>query len=209
MPPAHAGLNSTEMNIDPMQSSISARSIQANCDEFTGVLLLFIALCAGCSTHVAPTVQPAGNFRIPDFTCQPVNVINAQPATGDVVIGRTGTGMGQIPKSVHANLHEWTETAGEILKRELQKRTVASAGKSPKVLRLAVTRVEVLPVVFLGGNQYKIHLKVETGDGTIKDFDEEYVDTKRSGIEEIGGTALAKAIAFALNDDSIRSYLRD
>ena len=46
-------------------------------------------------------------------------------------------------------------------------------------------------------------------DLTIKDFDEEYLDTKRSGIQEIGGTALAKAVAFVLNDEAILSYLRD
>ena len=101
-----------------------------------------VTVC-GCSVTVLPKTDPAAVFKISEFKCQPVTVINAQSATGK--IGSTGTGMGQIPKTVFGDLREWTEVASMFLRTELQKRTVRTAAQASKVLRLAVTKVEVTP----------------------------------------------------------------
>ena len=171
---------------------------------------LFVFMCVivgGCSVTVLPKTDPAAVFKISEFKCQPVTVINAQSATGKVKIGSTGTGMGQIPKTVFGDLREWTEVASMFLRTELQKRTVSTAAPASKVLRLAVTKVEVTPVVFLGGNGFKVRVKVDAGDGISKDFDVDHVDTRRGRTDAIAGAALAQLVANILNDEAIRKYI--
>jgi hypothetical protein len=196
------------MNTTPSQLFVNHTA--PKCNFLLGLMLLLLAFCSACSSvRVAPIDDSAYTFKIEDFSCQPVTVLNAQPADSIIKIGSTGGGMGQMPKSVVGNLHEWTETAREILNRELQQRTVATPGKAPKVLRLSVTKIRVGSVAFVGGNGCQVHLKVETDTGISREFDVEHIDAKRGRINEIAGGALLKVIATMLNDEAVRSYFRN
>ena len=172
-------------------------------------ILLILVVGTGCSTHLVPALNPEDTFPITEFTTLPATVINAQSAAEDIEIGSSGKGMGQIPRTVYGNLQEWTETACDILTEELKTRSVPAAGKAPKVMRLSVTDVAVLPVTFLGGNTIKVNLTVETGEGTSRDFEVEHTHASRRDVRQNAGAALMKAIATLLNDDAIRSYLQN
>lgn len=61
--------------------------------------------------------------------------------------------------------------------------------------------------MFLGGNGFKVRVKVDAGDGISKDFDVDHVDTRRGRTDAIAGAALAQLVANILNDAAIRKYI--
>ncbi len=170
--------------------------------------VVMLALCSACSTHLTPAMRTLETFPIGAFKPQPVTVINAQAATAEIEIGSSGTGMGQIPKTVYGNLHEWTEIACATLRKELQSRTSPTTATAAKEMRLAITQVAIEPITFLGGNTVNLHLTVTMGDGTTKDYTVEYTHPSKRDIEVNAGSAVVKAVATVLNDEVIRSYLQ-
>jgi hypothetical protein len=171
-------------------------------------ILLLTVLCSACSTQLKPPARPVDTFPIAEIKSQPVTVINAQTATQNIKIGSSGTGMGQIPKTLNGNLHEWTEIACNLLRTELQTRTGKTDDKAARELRLSITTIAVQPITFLGGNAVKLHVTVATSSGITKEFDVEYTHASRRNLEENAGAALAKAVATILNDETIRKYLQ-
>ena len=111
-------------------------------------IFLIIFLSSGCSTHLTPSINSLDTFTNIEFTSSPVIVIKAQLVSKEIKFGESGTGMGQIPKTIYGNLHEWTETACNILKKERQSRTTQDTGKSPKTVHLSIAKVEISPVTF-------------------------------------------------------------
>jgi hypothetical protein len=175
-----------------------------------GIMLIMILFFCACSARVVPTPSLIELDEVPKFNApKEVSIINSQISTGDIEIGSTGVGMGQIPKTVSGDLHEWTETAVDILKAELKKKNVAFPENASKVLKLAITKVDMEGIVFLGGDKCTITLKVVTGDGVTRDFEEENIDTKRGVIGEVAYGAIAKAVISMLKDDRILSYLQE
>jgi hypothetical protein len=172
-------------------------------------ILLLTVLCSGCATQLQPSLAPVDKFPIAEITTQPVKIINAQTATEDIALGSSGTGMGQLPKTIYGNLHGWTEIACFLLTTELYTRTAKTDDKTSRELRLSITKIAIEPITFLGGNAVKLHVNVTTGSGITKEFEVEHTNASRRNLEQNAGGALAKVVATILNDEAIRKYLQN
>jgi len=159
---------------------------------FTSLLLV-----TGCVMHAIPNPSPVSPQIAADLTAsQPVSVINAQPATEEVSIGRAGMGK------MRGNLREWTDAAVTLLSAELQKRSVSVADNAPKTLKLAVTgaRLQSRPM----GASCSVDLCVETGDGQSINL-----SASASGMQppKAADGAVSEVVAEILRNRAIQEYL--
>lgn len=173
------------------------------------VIAFFLSACSPVKIVLKP--NPIESVTMPSISTQnAINIKNIGTSMGDVEIGSTGTGMGQIPKKLHGDLHQWSQTAVEMLKAELKKSNIVISADAAKVLNLSVIEVQIKPIVFLGGNTCKLTLKVVTGENSESTYSAEHTDPNR-GIEirVTAETAMNKALAVMLNDKKIIDYLQN
>ena len=136
---------------------------------------------------------------VPEFKIkEQVSIINAQTSTKEVLIGSQG-----IHKWL-GNLQKWTDVASGLLKTELEKRGATVNEGSPKVLKLAITRVNL----FWGFSAIRciLYLRVETEDGYIKEY--EGNNASPWTLYRACDGAVTKAVAAVLNDEKIFRYIR-
>jgi len=164
------------------------------------VLLMLVAIC-GCATSgrfYVPKQIPIkpGTVLKPEYNivCS-VNIINNQTSSRWVPIG-------DYTHKWSANLLMWTDTAAGLFKDELVKRGVIISEKSPKTLKLSITRVNL----FWGFDAIGciLNLNVITGDGYIVNLEE--TGTAKD-LYESCDTAVSKAIAAMFKDPGIQDYL--
>ena len=165
-------------------------------------LLIFLLILIGF-TGCGPTrwevkQRPMKEGMVPDFVgLKPVNIINAQDSTEEVIIGESMTGHKYV-----ANLQKWTDTAITIFETELHKRNIVTTTEAEKKIKLAITKAEF---DLRWAIQCKVDLKVETGDGYTMVFTRM---NKSQSLSKACDRAVLWAVAAALNDDTILAYLK-
>lgn len=175
------------------------------------IIVTTILLSACSSIKVVVKPNPTESVTIPVIITQnAINIKNIGASMGDVKIGRTGTGMGQMPKKLHGDLHQWSQTAVEMLEVELKKSNIVISADASKVMNLSVIEAQIEPVPFLGGNKCNLTLKVVTGENSESTYSAEHTDPDR-GIEInlTAETAMTKALAAMLSDTKIIDYLQN
>ncbi len=164
------------------------------------VLFMLAAIC-GCATSgrfYVPKQVPIkpGTVLKPEYNvvCS-ANIINNQTSSQWVPIG-------DYTHKWSANLLMWTDTAVGLLKDELVKREVIISEKSPKTLKLSITRVKL----FWGFDAIgcTLNLNVITGDGYVVNLEE--TGTAKD-LYESCDTAVSKAVAAMFKDRGIQDYL--
>ena len=165
------------------------------------IFLLILIGFPGCGGTVSFVVKqyPMKEGMVPNFAgLQPVNVINAQDATDEILIGEDIRGVKYL-----ANLQKWTDIAINILKTELHKRNIVTTTEAEKKIKLAITmaKFDVRWAV-----KCTVDLKVETGDGYSMVFTRE--NRSASSYQKTCGRAVLWAVAAMLNDDTILAYLK-
>ena len=160
-------------------------------------MLVVFCGCAGTRFYVPRQVPiKPGTILKPEYNivCS-VNIINNQKSSKWVDIG-------DYTHKWSANLLMWTDTAVGLLKDEMGKRDVIISEKSPKTLKLSITRVKL----FWGFNIVgcTLNLKVMTGDGYTVNLEE------TNSAKDLYGScdgAVTKAVASMFKDHQIQEYL--
>jgi hypothetical protein len=96
-----------------------------------------------------------------------------------------------------------TNAAIQMLETELGKRNISTSEDADKQLRLAIHDVSI--VYPFAHFRCVLHLKAETGNGYIGDFEGNNVAGQP---ERACGGAVLRAVAAMLNDDTILAYLK-
>jgi len=165
-----------------------------------GLFILIMALC-GCATSgrfyvPKPIPIKPGTVLKPDYkiVCS-VNIINNQTNSEWVHIG-------DYTHTWSANLLMWTDTAVELLTDELVKRGVIISERSPKTLKLSITRAKL----FWGFDAIgcTLNLNVITGDGYVVNIEE---TSSAKDLYESCDTAVSNAVAQMFQDRGIQDYL--
>jgi hypothetical protein len=165
-----------------------------------GLFILIMALC-GCATSgrfyvPKPIPIKPGTVLKPDYkiVCS-VSIINNQTNSQWVHIG-------DYTHTWSANLLMWTDTAVELLTDELVKRGVIISERSPKTLKLSITRAKL----FWGFDAIgcTLNLNVITGDGYVVNIEE---TSSAKDLYESCDTAVSNAVAQMFQDRGIQDYL--
>ena len=158
------------------------------------------AIFSGCAHNYVARQVTLEKGTVPAFTgTKAVAVLNVQDSTEPFLMGQMGI------HSYNANLHEWTDTAVDMLEKELKDKGISVSDGAKRQLKLTVKRANV------HWGMVKVRcitdLKVETGDGYSNDF----TGDAASGwtLFKACDRALARAVGEALNDDKILKYLAD
>jgi hypothetical protein len=154
---------------------------------------------SGCAQHLVIDQYPMKPGMVPEFRGdQPVALENIQTNKENV-----NAGSASMVKYT-ANTHQVTDTAIQVLATELEKRNISISEDADKQLRLAIQDVTIV----YGFASYRciMHLKAETGDGYISDFEGNNVSGHNP--ERACGGAVLRAVAAMLNDDTIVAYLK-
>ena len=166
------------------------------------VVMLLFAMSSGCSVLHVPKADPIEAGAIPQIRGKgTISIVNGQEDKTVRDLGRAGFG------TLQGDLYSWTEAAVVLLGEEVKKvgLEVQSGGnKSIKVtvveVKLGVSGIEFVAAIAKG----YIRIKVETGDGYVK----EYIGEKNalappSACEK----AMTEAVTNILKDAHIVSYL--
>ncbi|MBN2398563.1 MAG: thrombospondin type 3 repeat-containing protein, partial [Deltaproteobacteria bacterium] len=154
--------------------------------------------CATSGRFYVPKPVPIkpGTVLKPDYNivCS-VNIINNQTDSRWVHIG-------DYTHTWSANLLMWTDTAVELLEDELVKRGVIISERSPKILKLSITRAQL----FWGFDAIGciLNLNVITGDGYTVNIEE---TSAAKDLYETCDTAVSNAVAQMFQDRGIQDYL--
>jgi len=163
-------------------------------------VLFMLVVIYGCTSgrFYVPKQVPIkpGTVLKPEYNivCS-VNLINNQKSSRRVHIG-------DYTHKWSANRLMWTDTAVGLLKDELVKRGMIISEKSPKSLKLSITRVKL----FWGFDAIGciLNLNVITGDGYVVNLEE--TGTAKD-LYESCDTAVSKAVAAMFKDRGIQDYL--
>lgn len=160
-------------------------------------LVVLGSLALGCATPIHLRVLDIEPDKLPDYSVSgPVRLVSAQANEGPLVI--TGNEGGSFVFSPR----EWTDTAIEILGKELRAKGMPD-GEGEKELRLSVTRASGVQAAFT--TRCTVFLSVETGEG----YSQKYEGQAGSGlgINRACETGLTRALGWLLNDEQIQQYL--
>jgi hypothetical protein len=161
-------------------------------------LITILIAFSGCAQHLVIDQYPMKPGMVPEFRGgQPVALVNAQANTENV-----NAGSASMVKYT-ANTHQVTDTAIQVLETELEKRNINTSEDADKQLRLAIQDVSI---VYRFRYRCIMHLKAETGDGCIREFEGNNVSWENAW--RACGGAVLRAVAAMLNDDAILAYLR-
>jgi hypothetical protein len=153
---------------------------------------------SGCTQHLVIHQYPMKPGMVPEFSgSQPVELVNAQDNTGNVMIG-SASGV-----KYTTSTHQMTNAAMRMLGTELEKGNISTSEDADKQLRLAIHDVSI--VYSKPHFRCVLHLKAETGNGYIGDFEGNHVARQP---ERACGGAILRAVAAMLNDDAILAYLK-
>ena len=163
------------------------------------ILIAVLIGFSGCTQHLVIDQYPMKQGMVPEFRgVQPVALVNAQTNKENV-----NAGSASMVKYT-ANTHQVTDVAIQVLKTELEKRNIDTSEDADKQLRLAIQDVTIV----YGFASYRciMHLKAETSDGYMRDFEGNNVSGHNP--ERACSGAVLRAVAAMLNDDTIVAYLK-
>ena len=161
-------------------------------------LITILIVFSGCTHHLVIDQYPMKPGMVPEFEGgQPIALMNAQDNMKNVMIG-SASGV-----KYTTSTHQMTDAALQMLETELEKRNISTSEDADKQLRLAIHDVSI--VYPFGYFRCILHLKAETGDGYIGDFEGNNVAGKP---QRSCGGAVLRAVAAMLNDETILAYLK-
>lgn len=166
---------------------------------FLFTMMLVIAV-AGCSTTYVPAPGTPDVKKIPDFPPGTrVGLVNAQPATELVLLGKNG------PSTYYANLHEWTERLVRSLRDTLKKKKVVVDDQAKKVLKVSIEKAATKTKA--GGFAFQCDLtwKVELSDGTSLPM---YLEEGHWKIEDASNVAVRRACLITLTNAQVQRFLQ-
>ncbi len=160
-------------------------------------LCMVLVLIFGCTIHYVPKQYPINEGAIPYFTLSsPVHVVNdLQGQSRQLVIGTD-------PYTFVGDLSEYTETAMNLLKSELDKKNIKNSNTAKKIIHLEIIKASLHLRGFI--NQTYIALKVETGKGYAREY---HVINSSGLFDKSIDSTIAKAVTSMLNDQKIIEYL--
>ena len=103
------------------------------------IIFFLLVVFYGCTHHYMPREYPINPAMVPELNVsQPVRLINMQTDNKEILIGK------HMGHKWMGNLTEWTDVAVSLLRTELQKRNIDVTEDAPKVLKLSITRAELI-----------------------------------------------------------------
>lgn len=162
-------------------------------------IVFVLMLAVGCTHMVVPKEYPVDQQKVPEFTAdKPIDIINAQDKKEKVLLGTN------IGHKFMGNLREFTDTAIDTLKTELNKRDIRTSQDAEKKLKVAVTKIHFESG--FSGFSCDVTIRIETNDGYIGDV--EGHDTNFWYLFPAIHGALNHAVVALLNDASVLAYLQ-
>lgn len=168
-----------------------------------GAGLLLLAMSFGCAINHVPAAEPISAGAVPQIQGKgAIAIVNTQTDKSVRDLGRAGFG------NLQGDLNAWTETAVQLLGKELQKdglKVQADGEKSIKIavldVKLGVSGLDFVAAIAKGN----VRIKVETGDGYTKEYEgEKNALQPPSACEK----ALTEAVVNMLTDERIIEYLQ-
>jgi len=157
---------------------------------------------SGCASSHVPKARAANPKMIPNIPAgTKVALINAQPASESVLIGKAGLG-----RSVHGNLHTWTDQAIIALKHTLEKKGVEVSDRSAKSLKVAITEADLKEAGSGWSFRCTVHFTIEMSNGQVITMVTDNPNWKY--IPACDGV-IPKIALVALNDERIEKFLAD
>jgi hypothetical protein len=161
-------------------------------------LLLFSVF--GCTRYYNPTETtfPINESMVPKISGKGAIIIKNNQIHGKefVLVSQSGT-------TWKGDLGKWTDTAVSYLTVELAKRNLIVTETAPKILKVSITDANAIFATWI--IRCKLNMRVETGDGYIKEFVGN--NTSPGTLFRAADGAVMRAVVAALNDQGIVAYL--
>lgn len=161
-------------------------------------LAMLAVFCTGCSytEHYVPTdlSVPPGSIRSL-AAAEPVMIANAVESSEEIV---TRARLINLP----VNYRLYTESAIQLLKRELESNGVVVSGSATKVMNVAILNVGLTKS--LVDFWCVIDASLQLGDGSMQGFTSRGTGPVRKAID----SAMVGLVVQILNDRNVRSFLK-
>ncbi len=160
-----------------------------------GIFLLTLVLF-GCTVRHVPEISSLAPGQVPDFRpAGPVKLVNAQPSSENSISPLP-------PGNLSVNYREYTDSALELIRKEISNRGGMISGNAPKVIKLAITniRIESPPSSFT----CIINYTIETGDRYLRQFQ---VTSSNWNVYVAIDNCVANVAISVLNNKNVLSYL--
>ncbi|MCP3872668.1 MAG: hypothetical protein GY699_05855 [Desulfobacteraceae bacterium] len=163
---------------------------------FMCITVLFLA---GCSHYVLPKAQAVNPDEISKFkSTKTFRIINNQPSNEKTKFGNFGIG------GFYGTLHEFTTEAVRLSTAELSQRGMTFDDDGEKVIKLAITKVEVWDRFVLN---CLIDMDVETNSGYKTTINANKISG--SGGQALWGGAITAIVTELLKNETIIDYLKE
>jgi hypothetical protein len=165
------------------------------------LIFLIIITVSGCST-IKHTYKPRPETfkmdKFPDFNSPvAISILNSQPDdTNNVHLDRGIATFSGSKKS-------WTDTAIEIVKRELIKRQARIENGADKILKLSITSIDASESFW--GIRYITKLKVITGSNYVNSYTGD--NKSPATVFRAADGAVMRAVSAMFRDPKIISYI--
>lgn len=166
------------------------------------VVTLAIAMTSGCAVFHVPKADPIAAGAVPIIHGKgTISLVNNQPDKTVRPLGRAGFGK------LQGDLNSWTEAAVALLGSEVNKAGLKVQSGGEKTIKVTVVEVKlgVSGIDFVAAiAKGKVRIKVETGDGYVKEYSgEKNAMQPPSSCDK----ALTEAVMNILKDAKIVAYL--
>ncbi len=161
----------------------------------TGIFLLTLVLL-GCTVRHAPGISSLAPGQVPDFRPGgPVKLVNAQLSSENSTIPLP-------PGNLSVNYREYTESALELIRKEISNRGGMISDSALKVIKLAITNIRIES----SSSNFTciINYTIETGDGYLKGL---RVTSSNWNVYAAIDNSVANVAISVLNDKIVLSYL--
>ena len=161
-------------------------------------LAMLAVICTGCAytEHYVPTDLSVPPGSISSLApAGPVMIVNAQESSEEVV---TRARLINLP----VNYRLYTESAIQLLKRELESNGVIVSESASKVMNIAILHVGLTKSVV--DFWCVIDASLQLGDGPMQGFTSRGAGPVRKAID----SAMAGLVVQILNDRKVRSFLK-
>jgi len=165
--------------------------------------LLLLGMSSGCAMDHTPKAEPISSGAVPQIQGKgSIAILNIQTDKTVKEFGRAGYGK------LQGDLNTWTEQAVQLLGKELQNNGLKVQVDGEKSIKIAVLDVKlgVSGLEFVAAMpKGNVRIKVETGDGYMKEYEGE---KNAVGPPAACEKALTEAVVNMLKDDRIVEYLQ-
>jgi len=162
------------------------------------LIFLIIITVSGCSHTYKPRPETFKMDKFPEFNSPvAISILNSQPDdTDNIHLDRGISTFSGSKKS-------WTNTAIEIVKRELIKRQARIENGADKILKLSITSIDATESFW--GIRYITKLKVITGSNYVNRYTGD--NYSPATVFRAADGAVMRAVSAMFKDPKIISYI--